>query len=166
MGFHASRSLCVAAYMYQIASAHETAYTIDATTADESAVNGSTWTGELKLYKDANFRSLLLTLTFNTANLCFNLACGDIDDEISSASWKGLPVKAFFPGGTTSLLVFYRDIDCTGDSQGWPTSYEKAPNFGAVEMNDAASSFMFVELAFGVENGVHEICDYKMTSND
>ncbi|KAE9037252.1 hypothetical protein PR003_g6680 [Phytophthora rubi] len=160
MGFHASRSLCVAAYMYQIASAHETAYTIDATTADESAVNGSTWTGELKLYKDANFRSLLLTLTFNTANLCFNLACGDIDDEISSASWKGLPLKAFFPGGTTSLLVFYRDIDCTGDSQGWPTSYEKAPNFGAVEINDAASSFMFVKVATGVKNGVHKICDY------
>ncbi|KAE8990234.1 hypothetical protein PR001_g21553 [Phytophthora rubi] len=96
MAFYAALSLFVAMYMYQIASAHETAYTIDATTADESAVNSSTWTGELKLYKDTNFRSLLLTLTFNTAKLCFNLACGDIDDEISSASWKGLPLKASF----------------------------------------------------------------------
>lgn len=153
--------------VFLVTAVHSTTpYTIDATSEDESAVNGSTWTGQLKLYKDASFRSLLITITFNTANLCFNLACGDIEDAISSASWTGLPLAASFPGGTTSLLRFYRGIDCTGDSQGWPTSFEKAPNFGAVGINDVASSFMFLQYATGVENGVQKICDYTMTSSN
>ncbi|KAG7382520.1 hypothetical protein PHYPSEUDO_004787 [Phytophthora pseudosyringae] len=148
-----------------LACSHSTSYTIDATGEDESTRTTPSWTGELKLYKKINFQSLLITLTFNTANLCFNLACGDIDDDISSASWKGLPLKAYFRGGTTSLLMFYSGIDCTGVSQGWPSSYEKAPNFGTVEMNDVTSSFMFLQNSTGVLNGIQSICDYKVRTN-
>ncbi|KAG6975648.1 hypothetical protein JG688_00002159 [Phytophthora aleatoria] len=114
---------------------------------------------------DTNFRSLLITLKFNTANLCFNLACGDIDDAVSSATWKGLPLLARFNGGTNSLLMFYQGIDCTGVSQGWPTSAEKAADFGTVGINDVASSFMFLQNYTGVHNGIQSICDYKITVN-
>jgi len=140
-------------------------YLIDATAAaHESTQANSSWTGELKLFQKGNFQSLLLTLTFNTANLCFNLACGALDDDVSSASWKGLPLSAHFPGGTSSLLMFYRGIDCTGINQGWPTSNENTPSFADVGMNDLVSSFMFLENDTGVQNGVQSICDYKMTT--
>ncbi|KAG7378539.1 hypothetical protein PHYBOEH_000337 [Phytophthora boehmeriae] len=138
--------------------------TINAT-AGEFATTTSSWTGELKLYKNINFDSLLLTLTFQTSNLCFNLACGDMNDQISSASWKGLPLKAGFKGGSTTLLMFYRDIDCTGVSQGWSTSYDQAPDFRAVEINDVASSFMFLERDTSATNGIQTICDVKTGSN-
>ncbi|ETI42002.1 hypothetical protein F441_12774 [Phytophthora nicotianae CJ01A1] len=158
------RTLRVVVAALLLTSTHSISYTIDATQADESTAT-SPWTGQVKLYKDTNFRSLLITLKFNTANLCFNLACGDIDDAVSSATWKGLPLQAYFSGGTTSLLMFYRGIDCAGVSQGWPTSTEKAADFGAVGINDAASSFMFLQNYTGVHNGIQSICDYKLVVN-
>ncbi|KAF4029027.1 hypothetical protein GN244_ATG19278 [Phytophthora infestans] len=156
--------LNVAVTALLMAGACSTSYTIDATRSDESTLTSS-WTGQLKLYKDTNFRSLLITLKFNTANLCFNLACGDIDDAVSSATWKGLPLQAYFNGGTTSLLMFYRGLDCTGVSQGWPTSAENAADFGTVGISDVASSFMFLRSYTGVHNGIQSICDYKITVN-
>jgi hypothetical protein len=90
--------------------------------------------------------------------------CGALDDNVSSATWIGLPVPADAINGSSSMIMFYRGIDCTGPSKGWPTSYESTPSLKDVGLDDLASSVMFLDNDTEVRNGIQNICSYKMTT--
>ncbi|OWZ21194.1 hypothetical protein PHMEG_0004287 [Phytophthora megakarya] len=111
-----------------------------------SSATGDNFSGEIKFYRDINYRYNLALFAFGKSNRCFNLACGDYNDAVSSVKWSGLP-------GSSTNVVFYVDTGCTGKSKTYSTSLNGVKNFVDEGINDAISSFMVTQSSEKIENG-------------
>ncbi|GMF36710.1 unnamed protein product [Phytophthora lilii] len=119
------------------------------------------FSGNIKLYRDIRHRHILVMLEFTKANRCFNMACGDYNDAVSSVKWSGLPTS-----GAKSVVAFYVDTDCKGRSKKFSTSLGTVASFDDEEINDAISSFMVLESSEEIENGVTSLCSLETTTFD
>ncbi|KAG6617178.1 uncharacterized protein IUM83_04746 [Phytophthora cinnamomi] len=128
------------------------------------SVAAGEFSGQIQLYRDTSYRHLLALFAFTKSNRCFNMACGDYNDAVSSVEWSGLPTSASYEGETKAHVVFYVDTDCTGKSKQFPTSLGSVSSFADYDINDAISSFMVLETSDGIENGKTSICSDESTT--
>lgn len=82
--------------------------------AASCSVTSGEFSGQINLYRDINYRNNLALFAFTRSNRCFNLACGDYNNAVSSVSWSGLPTSASYDGEKNAHIVFYVDTYCTG----------------------------------------------------
>ncbi|KAF1779657.1 hypothetical protein GQ600_2820 [Phytophthora cactorum] len=108
------------------------AMTINTATAEFS--------GDIRFYRDINYRHNLALFEFTKSNRCFNLACGNYNDAVSSVNGV------------------YVNTDCTGKSKSYSTSLSGVKSFVDEGINDVISSFMVLESSEKVENGVTSLC--------
>ncbi|KAE8899043.1 hypothetical protein PF005_g17876 [Phytophthora fragariae] len=134
------------------------------TVAASIAVVAGEFSGQIQLYRDTSYRYNLVLFAFTKSNRCFNLACNDYNDAVSSVDWSGLPTTASYDGVTKAHIVFYTDTDCTGQNKQFPTSWGKVPSFVDYDMNDAISSFMVLETSKEIENGKINLCSLESTT--
>ncbi|GMF46865.1 unnamed protein product [Phytophthora fragariaefolia] len=105
-------------------------------------------------------------ITSLISNRCFNIACGDYKDAVSSVEWSGLPTKASFGSNTKAHIVFYVNKDCAGKSKRFSTSLGSVPSFVDQGINDEILSFMVLETSEKVENGEISICSLESVTLD
>ncbi|OWY91570.1 hypothetical protein PHMEG_00039790 [Phytophthora megakarya] len=120
-----------------------------------STAAGDKFSGEINFYRDSNYRYNLALFTFSQSNRCFNLACGDLNDAVSSARWSGLP-------GSNTKIKFYFDTGCTGISRTYSTILNGVKNFVEAHINDAISSFMITQWSEIVDNGETNVCSQEL----
>lgn len=101
---------------------------------------------------------------FTKANRCFNMACGDYNDAVSSVKWSGLPTSASYGNGAKAKVMFYVNTDCTGKSKSYSTSLDGVKSFVDEGINDDISSFMVLQSSDEIENGVTSLCSLESTS--
>ncbi|KAF4029026.1 hypothetical protein GN244_ATG19277 [Phytophthora infestans] len=130
---------------------------INAATAEFSA--------KITFYRDINYRYNLALFEFTKSNRCFNLACGDYKNAISSVKWSGLPTSASYDGSSNAKVVFYVSSNCSGKSKSYSTSLSGVKSFVDEGINDAISSFMVLESSESVENGSTSLCSLSRVLN-
>ncbi|KAG3013517.1 hypothetical protein PC121_g5442 [Phytophthora cactorum] len=56
-----------------------------------ASITPEPFSGDIEFYRDVNSKHILGTMKINVANRCYNLDCGNLNDNISSVTWSGLP---------------------------------------------------------------------------
>ncbi|ETP39856.1 hypothetical protein F442_12727 [Phytophthora nicotianae P10297] len=124
------------------------------------------FSGTIRLYRDIDYRHNLALFEFTKSNRCFNVACGNYNDAISSVKWSGLPTTASYDGSSNAKVVFYVNADCKGKSKSYSTSLSGVKSFVDEGINDAISSFMVLESSESVENGIASLCSLSRTLSE
>ncbi|ETI41994.1 hypothetical protein F443_12807 [Phytophthora nicotianae P1569] len=75
-------------------------------------LNGTQLSAQLKLYDGVYYDNPFALITFEVANRCYQLDCGNLDNRVASARWSGLPTQGWLRKNV--LISFYADADCKG----------------------------------------------------
>lgn len=116
--------------------------------------------GELRIYKDADFKRLRRIIGVSTGNLCYNMACSELNDIVSSARWTGLPTKASAFSDDQVKIAFYADSHCSGRTVVVNTNAGEVRNFAELGMDNATTSFAVLESSMAITNGEANVCEW------
>ncbi|EGZ07358.1 hypothetical protein PHYSODRAFT_528886 [Phytophthora sojae] len=88
-------------------------------------------------------------------NRCYNVNCTNIDDNIKSAKWDGLPITGL---AGKAYLTFYADVNCKGNK----TTVLLPHNGGVREFvyPDGISSFMVRSESRRRLHGIVNVCSW------
>ncbi|KAG2766605.1 hypothetical protein PC129_g11548 [Phytophthora cactorum] len=124
-----------------------------------ASITPEPFSGDIEFYRDVNSKHILGTMKIKVANRCYNLDCGNLNDNISSVTWSGLPEKATYDGQAEAQVAFYVHNKCAGSSQRFSTTRGGVSSFTVAGINDVVSSFMLLQFSAGIENGTRSICE-------
>ncbi|KAL4139355.1 hypothetical protein PRIC2_002852 [Phytophthora ramorum] len=115
--------------------------------------------GELRLYKEPEFRRLRRLMRVSTSNLCYDMPCAYLNTIISSARWSGLPTTgATFADGQIKI-AFYAGSNCTGKVVAVNTNVGQVDNFAKFGMDNATASFAVLETSTTMQHESSNICE-------
>lgn len=103
--------------------------------------------GELRIYKEADFKRLLRIIRVSTENLCYNMPCADLSGVISSAKLTGLPAT-----GWLVKIAFYTGSNCACKSIVLNTNAEEVRHFADFGIDDATTSFAVLQTSTAMEH--------------
>lgn len=116
--------------------------------------------GELRIYKDADFKRLRRIIGVSTGNLCYNMACPELNDVVSSARWTGLPTTASVFSDGQVKMAFYTDSQCMGNAVAVSANVGEIRNFAELGMDNVTTSFAVLEASMAITNGVANVCEW------
>ncbi|CAH0481472.1 unnamed protein product [Peronospora belbahrii] len=103
---------------------------------DTAAMNG-----ELRIYKEPEFKRLRRIIGVSVENLCYDMPCADLRDVMSSARWTELPAMGSIFADEHVKIAFYAGSNCTGKLVLLNTDAGKVRNFADYGMDNAITSF-------------------------
>ncbi|GMF66115.1 unnamed protein product [Phytophthora lilii] len=75
--------------------------------------------GFVELYRDANFQHKLRTVQNVIPDRCYRLACGALNNVVTSAQWGDLPTYGKMLSTGESVTAFYTGYDCSDLPTHW-----------------------------------------------
>ncbi|CAI5717138.1 unnamed protein product [Peronospora destructor] len=117
--------------------------------------------GELRIYKEPEFKRLRRIIGVSRGNLCYDMPCADLSGTISSARWMGLPATtgSTFAEGHVKI-AFYAGSNCTGKSIVLNTSAGEVRNFANFGMDNATTSFAVLQTSTAMQHATSNICEW------
>eukprot|EP00644_Phytophthora_capsici_P012815 jgi/Phyca11/101569/e_gw1.5.1408.1 len=113
--------------------------------------------GELRIYKEPDFKRLRRIIGVSVGNLCYDMPCSDLSGSISSARWTGLPLNFV---GHQVKLAFYVGNNCTGKTTVVNTSEGEIGDFGKFGMDNVTTSFAVLETSTTMQHASTNICNW------
>ncbi|GMF11423.1 unnamed protein product [Phytophthora lilii] len=120
----------------------------------------SAMNGELRIYKEPDFKRLRRIIGVSTTNLCYDMSCSELNDITLSAKWTGLLTdgSAFSDGQVK--IAFYAGANCTGEAAVLNTSRGRIHNFAEIGMNKTITSFAVLETSTTMLHGTSKVCEW------
>jgi hypothetical protein len=119
------------------------------------------FTGELRIYKGADFKRLRRILGVSTSNLCYDMPCASLSEIAASAKWTGLPATGAAFSDGQAKIAFYMGSNCTGVVAMLNTSRGQVDDFGPLGMYRAITSFAVLETSTEMEHPASNVCQWK-----
>ncbi|CAI5726325.1 unnamed protein product [Peronospora farinosa] len=115
--------------------------------------------GELRMYKEPEFKRLRRIIKVSTGNLCYDMPCADLSRTISSARWTGLPATGSTFAEGHVKIAFYAGSNCTGKSIVLNTNAGEVRNFANFGMDIATTSFAVLQTSTVMQHATSNICE-------
>ncbi|RMX63799.1 hypothetical protein DD238_006099 [Peronospora effusa] len=115
--------------------------------------------GELRIYKEPEFKRLRRIIKVSTGNLCYDMRCADLSRTISSARWTGLPATGSTFAEGHVKIAFYAGSNCTGKSIVLNTSAGEVRNLANFGMDIATTSFAVLQTSTVMKHATSNICE-------
>lgn len=116
--------------------------------------------GELRIYKEPDFKRLRRIIGISTGNLCYDMPCADLSGAISSARWMGLPATGSTFADRQVKITFYAGSNCTGKIILLNTNAGEVRNFAHFGMDNATTSFAVLETSTTMLHATSNICEW------
>ena len=116
--------------------------------------------GELRIYKEPEFKRLRQIIRVATTNLCYDMPCADLSGTISSARWTKLPVTGSIFAEGYVKIAFYAGSNCTGRSVVLNTKAGEVRNFAYFGMDNATTSFAVLQTSTVMQHATKNICEW------
>lgn len=116
--------------------------------------------GELRVYKEPEFKRLRRIIGVSTSNLCYDMPCADLTDSISSARWTGLPATGSVFNDGQVKIAFYTGGNCTGKAVVVNTIKGEVRNFADFRTDNATASFAILENSTAMKHATANVCQW------
>ncbi|GMF67241.1 unnamed protein product [Phytophthora fragariaefolia] len=120
--------------------------------------NAVAMSGELRIYKEPEFKRLRRLITVFVGDVCYDMSCPQLNDITSSARWSGLPVTGPAFTESQAKIAFYAGGNCTGKAAVVSTRVGQIPNFAAFGMDNAISSFAVLGTSTAMLHKSSDVC--------
>ncbi|OWZ09581.1 hypothetical protein PHMEG_00017693 [Phytophthora megakarya] len=116
--------------------------------------------GELRIYREPNFKRLRRIIGVSTGNLCYDMPCSDLSGAISSARWTGIPTTGSPLSDGEVKIAFYAGNNCTGKAVVLNTIVGEVSNFADFGKDNATTSFAVLEMSMAMLHPTTDVCKW------
>ncbi|KAG7383467.1 hypothetical protein PHYPSEUDO_003629 [Phytophthora pseudosyringae] len=114
--------------------------------------------GELRIYREPNFKRLRQLIRVTAGNLCYDMPCATLSSSISSSRWTGLPTTGSNFADGQVKIAFYAATNCTGNATVLNTSVGEVSNFAQFGMDNAITSIAVLETSTAMLHESKDLC--------